>query len=390
MTLYEEVIAALKSNDKTIQNNAIYNFRTMYRKHLKSHAKQKYLSDNETEKEIDNTLKMILSAIIEYDYLPKEDELIKRLRKTVSLTHYENRLTEEMLRFINQKETDYLSIEKKIRKILNPFLQLFNSTKNNHLLINVANQQLMTDWISQQTFDYYIYKTLGKDEKITKNRLAKLHHIIQETYLIFTIRYSQNESAKRRAESNINELCRLSFAAKRNTDDDLFSESMELLFSELSRKDFILKTSIQRYWQGIFDTLLDKSHREKSSSKVVNHLKIPADKSFSLEEVFLFIQDGLDAIEKVHAGNARRLLLTGRKSHFIKLVIEATLAEASRAFFNSSKNYNYKNKQSEAQQRQDCKKALIDWMKNEINLPESTWGNAKGKAIYQYICHEKP
>ncbi len=390
MTLYEEVIVALKSNDKTVQTNAIHNFRGMYRKYLKSHAKQKYLSDTEADKEIDNALKMMLSAIIEYDYLPKEDEVIKRLRKTVSLTHYESRLSEEMLRLIKKQETDYLGIEKKIRKILNPFLQLFNSTENNYLLINDANQQLMTDWLAQQTFDYYIHKTLGKDEKITRNRLAKFHHIIQETYLIFTIRYSKNESAKRRAENNINELCRLAFATKRSTDDDLFSESMELLFSELSRKDFILKTSIQRYWQGIFDNLLDKSNREKSSSKGVNHLKIPADKSFSLEEVFLFIQDGLDAIEKVHAGNARRLLLTGRKSHFIKLVIEAMLAEASRVFFNSGKNYNYKNKQSEAQQRQDCKKALIDWMKNEINHPESTWANAKGKAIYQYICHEKP
>jgi len=103
----------------------------------------------------------------------------------------------------------------------------------------------MTDWIAQQTFDYYIYRTLGKDEKITRNRLAKFHHIIHETYLIFTIRYSQNESAKKKAENKINELCRLSFAEKRSTDDDLFSESMELLFSELSRKDFILKTSIQ-------------------------------------------------------------------------------------------------------------------------------------------------
>jgi len=113
MTLHEEVILALKSNDKTVQTNAIHNFRAMYSKHLKNHAKQKYLSDTEAEKEIDNALKMILSAIIEYDYLPKEDELIKRLRKTVSLTHYESRLTEEMLKFINQQETDYLSIEKK-------------------------------------------------------------------------------------------------------------------------------------------------------------------------------------------------------------------------------------------------------------------------------------
>ncbi len=390
MTLHEEVILALKSNDKTVQTNAIHNFRAMYSKHLKNHAKQKYLSNNEAEKEIDNALKMILSAIIEYDYLPKEDDLIKRLRKTVSLTHYESRLTEEMLKFINQQETDYLSIEKKIRKILNPFLQLFNSTENNYILINVANQPLMTDWIAQQTFDYYIYRTLGKDEKITRNRLAKFHHIIHETYLIFTIRYSQNESAKKKAENKINELCRLSFAEKRSTDDDLFSESMELLFSELSRKDFILKTSIQKYWHGIFNTLLDKSNREKSSSKSIKHLKVPADKSFRLEEVFLFIQDGLDAIEKVHAGNARRLLLTGRKSHFIKLVIEAMLSEASRGFLNSGKKYNYKNKQSEAQQRQDCKKALIDWMQNEINHPESTWANAKGKAIYQFICNENP
>lgn len=390
MTLYEEVILALKSNDKTVQTNAIHNFRGMYRKHLKSHAKQKYLSDTEADKEIDNALKMMLSAIIEYDYLPKEDELIKRLRETVSLPHYESRLSEEMLRLIKKQETDYLGIEKKIRKILNPFLQLFNSTENNYLLINVANQALMTDWITQQTFDYYIFKTLGRDEKIASNRLAKFYHIINEAYLIFTIRYSQNESAKKKAENNIYQLCRSAFAIRRSTEDDLFSESMEVLFNKLSRKDFILKTSIQLYWQGIFNTLLDKSNREKSSSKNINHLKLPDDDSFSKEEVFRFIQDGLNAIENVHSGNARRLLLTGRKSHFIKLVIEAMLAEASRVFFNSGKKYNYKNKQSEAQQRQDCKKALIDWMKNEINLPESTWADAKGRAIYKYICHKKP
>jgi len=29
-------------------------------------------------------------------------------------------------------------------------------------------------------------------------------------------------------------------------------------------------------------------------------------------------------------------------------------------------------------------------MQNEINHPESTWANAKGKAIYQFICNENP
>jgi hypothetical protein len=157
---------------------------------------------------------------------------------------------------------------------------------------------------------------------------------------------------------------------------------MEIFLSELKERDFMPRTSLQRYWDGIYKVLCQKSFREDKKQYSTKAIKFYHN-TFTKEEVYAFIHEGLEAIEHVHSGKARILLLTGRKTHFIRLLQETSL------FFQPI-NYgtipDYKNKQSEAQQRQDCKKALIQWMKAEVENPDSNWFGGRGIAILKFIC----
>ncbi len=390
MTLLQDLLKALKSNQKNTRLSAIATFRDVFRKKIVNQAKQLYPDEIESEKEIDNTLKMMLSAIIEYNYHPTEEELIKILKKTLSLTSYEKRLNDEMLYFLKNQSSEYFGIEKKIRKLFNPYLQLIYKFTEVQNTAFPSTEIIIEDWIQQQAFDNYLYKVLGKDEQNTRNKLGKFSAILYEKYLTCIIRYADSQSLRQKAESEIDRMCRISFAEMRRTDVDLLSESVELLLKDLARRDFIIKTNLQNYWQGILRKLTKQSYREQQPQEEFKVKKAIKSNLFTLEETYDFIQEGLDAIEKVHAGNARQLLLTGRRTHFIRLIIGAMLAESSKKIIQAGKKYQYKNKQSEAQQRQDCKKALVDWMKNEVNQPEGNWNNPKGRAIYQYICNDAP
>lgn len=380
MKLFEEIIKSLKNEH--LRKNAILRFRELYRKHLISYAKQKYENEEEANQEIETSIKVIIYFISKYDFSPDESQTIKSLKKIIALSYYEKQLRIEMQRYISFQTTEYLAIEKKIRKIITPYFQLFTQKNYPNSLIYGDAGVLGNDWINHQAFEIYIHKLLGGDEQFFRNKITKLETFVHEMYMIFVLRYSKQETEQKRVLNKIYELCRIRFGYLRHTDIDTFAESMEYFLNEIKERDFILRTSLQRYWDGIYKTLIQKSFREGKKQNSTKTIKI-YDNTFTKEEVYAFIYDGLEAIEHVHSGKAKILLLTGRKTHFIQLLQEASL------FFQPT-NYgiipDYKNKQSEAQQRQDCKKALIEWMKAEVNSPNSNWYGDRGLAIMKFIC----
>jgi hypothetical protein len=385
MTLFEEVIRALKNENASIRKNAILRLREIYRKHLISYAKQKYESEQEADFEIENSIKLIAYVIIEYGFITEEEQIVKNLKKIIALTQYEQQLHIEMQRYINHQTTEFLAIEKKIRKIITPYFQLL--TQKYHpanTTVGLAGL-LGSDWIGQQAFDTYIYKLIGKDEQFSRNKIAKFESLVYEMYMIFTLKYNNQETEQARVFNKIYELCRIRFAYLRHSDLDIFAESMEHFLSEIKQRDFILRSSLQNYWEGIYKVLLQKKFREQRQEQSPKTIKLHSS-LFKKEEVFAFIQEGLDAIEHVHAGKARILLLTGRKTHFTQLLREATLAYEPASY---GKMPDYKNKQSEAQQRQDCKKALVEWMKTEIANPKSNWFGERGLGMVKYISESK-
>ncbi len=380
MTLFEEVIKALNNENSYIRKNSILRFRELYRKQLVSYAKQKY-EDEEAEKEIENSIKIMIYFISEYGYNPGESQIVKKLKKILSLSNYEKQLRIEMQRFISHQTTEYFAIEKKIRKIITPYFQLFTQKKYFRSSFKDA-EVLGNDWISQQVFDIYVHKIFAKEEQFFRNKISKLESFYYEVFMVFIIRYCNDEIEKERVSNKIFELCRIRLAYIRQSNLDIFAESMEVFFGELKERNFILRTSLQNYWEGIYKTLSNKSFREDKKDNPKELIKLKTN-LFTKDEVFAFIYEGLDAIEHVHAGKARILLLTGRKTRFTRLLQEASLNYMPNNF---GVMPDYKNKQSEAQQRQDCKKALIEWMKAEVGNPQSNWFGEKGLALLRFIC----
>ena len=85
-------------------------------------------------------------------------------------------------------------------------------------------------------------------------------------------------------------MCRIRFGYLRHTDTDIFAESMEIFLSELKERDFIPRTSLQRYWDGIYKVLCQKSFREDKKQYSTKAVKFYHN-TFTKEEVYAFIHE---------------------------------------------------------------------------------------------------
>lgn len=383
MIVLQAVIEALTNQELVIQHKAITLFSERYRKLIAPYAQEKYGNHAVANDALEIALATAVNAIIHYKYRPNEEHLLLSLKYMVAIPFYEEKYCESFYGYINQQKNNYLSIEKKLRQRHHPITNLLTSSYTGL----DEKSTLGKDWITQQVFDTYFFKLIGKDDVQKRNRVVYFNRLFQDKYSLFCIRYGK-EIEKEKELERLNQLCKEGIVTLPNFDADIFSQSIILFVNELKDGYVIPKSSLKEYWSGIYKVLLLEKIRKKNATTGKPTVLIKHDK-FSKEEVFAFILEGMDAIQHVHAGKARALLLTARNQHTTRLIQEAILGYVPAVETVKAMPALYDSKTSEAQQRQDCKKALIAWMKNEINDPASNWYGSRGLAMIDFILQKE-
>lgn len=387
MTVLQEVMAALHHNDIVVRNNAIKRFDELYRKRIIQYAIEKYEDEKQAVEAIDNAFATAIEAILSYAYQPNEDEIVSTLKQLIAIPFYEQKLYQHQLQYINQQKNSYLSVEKKLKQRHELMINLLSDKTAQGLTHVGVAKKWTANWVVQQVFDTYLFKLIGKDDVQKRNRLLYFKRMFQDKYCLLQLSYG-TEIEQEKAQNQLFALCKSGIASLPNFDADVFSESMTVLLSELKQGYFIPKSTLKDYWSGIYKMLFLENRRVNKSEFVLPSLEIKHNR-FSKEEVFAFILEGIDAIKYVHAGKARTLLLTARNQHFTRLIQEAVLGFVPTVETVKAMPPVYEKKTSEAQQRQDCKKALIAWMRSVINDPESNWYGSRGLAIVDFILQKE-
>ncbi|SFP05115.1 hypothetical protein SAMN04515674_101154 [Pseudarcicella hirudinis] len=398
--LLQQVIQAYQGTDSVVRRKAIDKFKAEFTHKLTKYAKDQFGND-EVSSAVNKSFEDFLLTVIGCNYIP--DEVFKSLKDFLLIDYYEEKLYNDFKVFLSHKDRTLLSTERKLRKVNQALLNFLSEKHLRNELSETPEEEpfalakLSHDWINEFTFNIYLYKILSGERNLKHNRTRKLKNIVTDSFAVFMLRFSQNKNSRTRIEGEIGFNVRLQlgrFEKEMKTIDtfpDIFSRSLEILLNKLKESDTVLKTTIIQFWLGILRNQLKEGKKEINPNKSKVNIDDEIDYSGRQnlrEEIFAFIQEGLEAIKDVHGGKAMKLLLTGRPGRFTIIVMAATFDNIP-DWLKKSPDPDYGNKASEAQQRQDCKKALVQWMNLQVDDPESNWYGNRGRNLIDFIC-KKP
>ena len=409
ISLLEQIIA-LHKKDKVAFDNATGQFKQKNYAEVFRYVKDKSVDTALANEATNRSFDLFIELITMYRFDTKN--YIKSLKSLAILPNYQRLLANELIEYLNHNSlSKYISTEKKIRQKIVPifktltFFFFSGDTENGTFKLRdtvwsndssqLNEEEITFDWICKMAFEVYIHQVLGNYSPISANKLNKM---VMETCQVFIIKFSVNENLVEKITVNINKIFKVEFANTTRSNNlpvedlhEVYNDSFKKFLDKVKSLDLFIKTSLTQFWAGIFYKTEQEYRRkrkkeiEQKDDSLFSKVNYP-EQMFDKKEVWKFLSDGLNAIKDVHNGNARGLLVVGRKTLFIKLIQDSLLYFRQKDIKPSE---SYKNKTSEAQQRADCKKELIKWMKAQINNPESIAYGEKGIRMIEFICSKK-
>jgi hypothetical protein len=375
------------------RNSTIREFKRIHYTDVYNYAKRKFPEKQKAEDVAFRAFNQFITAIIQFGFTTENYK--DTLTRLVAIEYYS-----EQLRTERTKDFDnYITIEKNLRKSLLPFLHHINmqifSNKNCNCLI-IKEKEVSLEWISMGAFEIFVTKVLSTEQGFPD--VKDINSFVIDGYYLFVLRYVLNPIWVERIEELVNKIHKKAFLKvwkKKELKEEIGEVSTDTnlrFYEQIRSDDFIFRTNIINFWKGIFENIQQEYIRKNSKAKKVNinqqeekYENQPVEKY----EVFEFLQDGLEAIKDFKDGKARELLAFGGRSNlkFNQIIQEALLDNTPKDF---GKPFHYKNKSVENEQRKDCKKELIKWMKAIVknNDPENKWYGKKGIQIIKFITEK--
>ncbi|MEA5461050.1 hypothetical protein VB796_18455 [Arcicella sp. LKC2W] len=399
--LLEQIVGFHNKDDNAFRSAAKKFKDNNYSQVLKT-ALKKYDDVSIAKSHVDLSFNLFFVAITQFKF-PKADYTTS-LNILVSLPYYQNKLATELLYYLNQGASDYISTEKELKSSIlhffKPFAEkLFVKVLESEQSKNLKESAIALDWIYKSAFEIYMHLTLGKNSRMT---MVRFHQIVEESFYLFVLRYSMNISLKNKVESKVNELFNTTVGLMRpykelqNETNAIQNLSVERFFDKINDPNFILKTTIFNYLKSFFNNINREfskglTHEQKLAKKTKKRQFMYANLPFEREEAFEFIKEGVDAIKYLKNGYAAQLLVSGRNMNFVLILKEALgLQELSSDDFEKSLLEHYGSKESINVQRNDCKIELIKWMKNQVTDRNTNWYGQRGEQIISFLANNKP
>lgn len=370
-----------------------HEFKRLHHPEIYKYAKSKFDVRERAEAIESFAFEQFFLAITKLDYTTENfQETIKNL---VAMRYYSEQLRFERIKNFNS----YIQIQKELKKVLLPFLHhiyLPYFEENDCSCLLIKELDISKETISRGAFEIFV--TRIHSEKKDFPTVSDINLFVIDGYYFFVLKFVLNKIWVRRIENEVDKIHKNAFASA-NREVRLKSEFRDIsleanlkFYEKIKSDDFTLNTSFKRYWIGIFENIQKEYLR-----KLNPDMKMDVDKKEEKYEnqvvdkyiIFEFLQDGLEAIKDFKGGKARELLVVGGRSNlkFNQILQEALLNNMPKDF---GKPFHYKNKSVENEQRKDCKKELIKWMKAIVKNddPENKWYGKNGTQIIEFLMEK--
>jgi hypothetical protein len=391
--LLEKIKEFHKKGRNDERHSAIREFKRIHYTDVYNYAKRKFPEKQKAEDAVFLAFEQFITAITKLDFTSENYK--DTLTGLVAIQYYSERLRTERTKDFD----NYITIEKNLRKSLLPFLhhidlQIFNNENCNCLIIK--EKEISLEWISTGAFEIFVTKVLSTEQGFPN--VKDINSFVIDGYYLFVLRYILNPIWVEKFEGLVKIIHQKALANVPKRKElksemyDIFTDTNLRFYEQIRSDDFIFRTNIINFWKGIFKNIQEEYIRKNIKEKKMNidqqeekYENQPVEKY----EVFEFLQDGLEAIKDFKDGKARELLAFGGRSNlkFNQIIQEALLDNTPKDF---GKPFHYKNKSVENEQRKDCKKELIKWMKAIVknNDPENKWYGKKGIQIIKFITEK--
>jgi hypothetical protein len=344
-------------------------------------------------------------AHINYNYL--DEDALSSIKSFIKLYGQEEIYRIQLfdylqLSFKKKKNTaEHLKTEQNIRASIMPLVShiLTHNAKKDTPRNSFSDNSQVVDLLTESIYQYYIHESLGNPSNILQ--LKSLEKMITNINQLYLIKYSSESRAVAQVFNEIERGLNKKLGYLVTTYKELEVECLKTLIvdslldfkKKANKKSFVLRTSIEGFCYSILNIKIKEELRKKNDDKkiqmsVFEKAKYPLRSDISIAEVYLFVQDGLDAIKHSHNGKARQLLFGGgRNSIFTMIIREALLNNIPKDYVHLP-SLDYNSETTEAQQRADCKRLLIKWMKEQVVDVQSDW-YSRASAIIQFICQKE-